>query len=68
MEPLRFLYYLKLRNGKLLQAEGTSAEEAAREAGIKFALVKRHMPVHRILTEAEKLERNERFKELRKIP
>jgi hypothetical protein len=50
----RFVYYLKMQDGRLLHAEGESVEEAARAAGVKLADVKRHMPVRAIPTEAER--------------
>ena len=61
----RFEYYLKLKDGRLLHAQGTSAEEAARAAGVKLAEVKRHMPVRALLTQAEIEARAKRFAALR---
>ena len=67
MEPQRFIYYLKLRDGRLLYAEGESWEGAARGIGIRADAIKRSMPVKRVLTEAEKAERAETFRKLREI-
>jgi hypothetical protein len=61
----RFEYYLKLKDGRLLHVEGTSAEDAARAAGVKLADVKRHMPVRALLTQAEIEARAKRFAALR---
>jgi hypothetical protein len=65
MEPQRFVYYLKLWDGKLIYSEGTDMMDAAHNIGISLASVKRAMPVRRVLTEVEKLERKEIFKKLR---
>lgn len=61
----RFLYYLKMRNGRLIHAEGESAEDAAIAAGVKLRDVKRHMPVKALLTVEELRKRAERFEMLR---
>lgn len=66
MESQRFVYYLKLRDGRLLYAEGESWQDASRSAGIAQHLVKRSMPVRRVLTEKEKAERKERIQKLKK--
>jgi len=65
-EARKYCYYLKLWDGRLLHAEGCSAEDAARAAGVKLAEVKRHMPVRALLTPAEIEARAKRFAELRK--
>lgn len=62
----KFLYYLKMRDGRLLHAEGESAEDAARAAGVEIAQVKRHMPVEALLTDEEIQKRAERFEMLRR--
>lgn len=62
----KFVYYLKLLDGRLLHAEGADPAEAARAAGVKLAEVKRHMPVDVVLTEEEIAARAQRFKMLRK--
>jgi hypothetical protein len=65
MAQRKFEYYLKLKDGRLLHAQGTSVEEAARAAGVSMAGVKRHMPVRALLTPAEIEARAKRFAALR---
>lgn len=61
-----FLYYLKLVDGRLLHAEGTNWQEAAKAAGVKVTAVHRHMPVKAVLTEAEREAQRERLEKLRR--
>lgn len=61
----KFLYYLKLRDGMLVYAEGHDPEEAFAAAGVTAAQVKRHMPVKALLTEEELEKARKRFDQLR---
>jgi hypothetical protein len=49
----RFRYYLKLYDGRMVYGEGESWEEAAKEARVKLADVKRCMPVEALKTPEE---------------
>lgn len=65
MEARRFRYYFKLKRGALRYGEGASAEEAARDAGVRMVDVKRCMPVKVVLTETEREAQRQRFVALR---
>lgn len=49
----KFTYYLKLHNGRLVYSDGVDWQNAAREAGIAPAEVKRHMPTAALRTQEE---------------
>lgn len=60
-----FKYYIKCWDGRLLYAEGSTIEEAAKVAGVTMYDIKRHMPVAAIPTEEEKAERAKKFQALK---
>jgi predicted DNA-binding protein (UPF0251 family) len=53
MEKRKFTYYLKLHSGRLVYSDGIDWQDAAREAGIALAEVKRHMPTAALRTPEE---------------
>ena len=53
MSQRKFTYYLKLHSGRLVYSDGTDWQDAAREAGITPAEVKRHMPTAALRTPEE---------------
>ncbi len=66
-EPRKFEYSLRMRDGRYLRkCIGTSIEDAARRAGEDLAQVKRALPVRKVLTQAERDTRAQRFEQLRK--
>lgn len=67
MEKRKFRYHFRLhKGGPLRYGEGATVEEAARDAGVTMAQVKRHMPVEALLTAEEKERRQQRFEMLRR--
>ncbi len=61
-----FTYHFKMNDGRLVYGDGSSAEEAARDAGVDLDHVKRFMPVkflfHKAMTEETKTQLRERRK------
>lgn len=67
MEKRKFRYHFRLhKGGPLRYGEGATVEEAARDAGVTMAQVKRHMPVEALLTPEERERRQQRFEMLRR--
>jgi hypothetical protein len=61
----KFIYGLKLRDGRYLHGEGTSWEEAARSIDVNPSDVKRAISVKAVLSVAEIAKRDERIAKLK---
>jgi hypothetical protein len=63
-EARRYIYGLKLRDGRYLHAEGIDWQDAAKHARVKPSQVKRHMPVGIVLTATEREAQAQRLRAL----